>query len=419
MYPDAVDSFSEKLNKIDNNTYVIEEEVSLIDGIYEDYLKHDNVDLNSINVYTGTKLTGEKITNFLVSTPSKMPWKKIIKIFANLDKVYVTYETQGDTVEAEDINKLQDSVVNTQIELNRYKKDNNLAVLSLKDRATMLENSKAEKVYVDTELNKRYLKTDVYTKTETDQRIQDVIGTAPEALDTLQEIANSLNNDNDFAGTMINELSKKVDKIAGKKLSTEDFTTAEKAKLGGIESGANKYIHPSTHSASMITEDSTHRFVTDTDKVNWNDANSKKHTHDNLSLLETITQALIDAWNSKADASHTHDERYYTENEANAKFATKEEIGNAGYGDMPKSVYDKNNNGKVDVAEVADTVPWTGVTGKPSSFNPSNHTHTKANITDFPTTLPANGGNADTVDGKHASDFMLKGSITWNSLKGV
>lgn len=30
----------------------------------------------------------------------------------------------------------------------------------------------------------------------------------------------------------------------------------------------------------------------------------------------------------------------------------------------------------------------------------------KAEMSDIPTTLPANGGNADTVDGKHASDFM-------------
>ena len=29
----------------------------------------------------------------------------------------------------------------------------------------------------------------------------------------------------------------------------------------------------------------------------------------------------------------------------------------------------------------------------------------KAELSDIPTTLPANGGNADTVDGKHASDF--------------
>lgn len=35
----------------------------------------------------------------------------------------------------------------------------------------------------------------------------------------------------------------------------------------------------------------------------------------------------------------------------------------------------------------------------------ASHTHTKSQITDFPTSLPASGGNADTVDGKHASDF--------------
>lgn len=34
-----------------------------------------------------------------------------------------------------------------------------------------------------------------------------------------------------------------------------------------------------------------------------------------------------------------------------------------------------------------------------------NHEHTKSDITDFPSSLPANGGNADTIEGKRASDF--------------
>lgn len=41
------------------------------------------------------------------------------------------------------------------------------------------------------------------------------------------------------------DLSGKVDKVAGKGLSTNDYTTAEKNKLAGIAEGANKYIHPS------------------------------------------------------------------------------------------------------------------------------------------------------------------------------
>lgn len=64
-------------------------------------------------------------------------------------------------------------------------------------------------------------------------------------------------------------LSNKVDKVTGKQLSTEDYTTAEKSKLSGIESGANAYTHPSSHPASMITDDATRRFVTDTEKATW------------------------------------------------------------------------------------------------------------------------------------------------------
>lgn len=56
----------------------------------------------------------------------------------------------------------------------------------------------------------------------------------------------TLQNLSDMADT-------KVDKVSGKGLSTEDYTTAEKNKLAGIAAGANNYTHPSTHPASMIT----------------------------------------------------------------------------------------------------------------------------------------------------------------------
>lgn len=44
-------------------------------------------------------------------------------------------------------------------------------------------------------------------------------------------------------------------------------------------------------------------------------------------------------------------------------------------GDMLKSIYDTDSDGKVDAAETADSVPWSGVTGKPSVFPPDVHTH--------------------------------------------
>lgn len=123
MYPNEVDKFTEKLNKIDGNTYVIEEEATLTNGVYEGELNHDNVSNTSVRVYTGSKLTGEKIENFILSTPSRAPWKRIIKIFTDKPKAYITYETQGDTVEAEDINKLQESIVSIENELTRHEED--------------------------------------------------------------------------------------------------------------------------------------------------------------------------------------------------------------------------------------------------------------------------------------------------------
>jgi hypothetical protein len=59
----------------------------------------------------------------------------------------------------------------------------------------------------------------------------------------------------------------------------------------------------------------------------------------------------------------------------------QEALSAAGAGDMSKSVYDTTNNGKVDVAEVAEAVPWSGVTGKPSTFTPAAHAHATSDIT--------------------------------------
>jgi hypothetical protein len=67
----------------------------------------------------------------------------------------------------------------------------------------------------------------------------------------------------------------------------------------------------------------------------------------------------------------------------------QEALSGAGAGDMSKSVYDTTNNGKVDVAETAEAVPWTGVTGKPSTFTPSTHAHVTSDISGLDATLAA------------------------------
>ena len=87
------------------------------------------------------------------------------------------------------------------------------------------------------------------------------------------------------------------------------------------------YTHPSNHPASMITESATKRFVSDTEK---------------------------NSWNSKAEISDIPTKVGQLQNDKN--YVTQSELGEAGLGDMTKGVYDTNNNGKVDIAEVAETV---------------------------------------------------------------
>ena len=84
------------------------------------------------------------------------------------------------------------------------------------------------------------------TKEYVTQKISELVNSAPETLDTLNELAAALNNDSNFATTIITQLETKVDKVEGKQLSTEDFTTALKTSLESLPEEVNgKYIKPS------------------------------------------------------------------------------------------------------------------------------------------------------------------------------
>ncbi|AWV35938.1 phosphoglucomutase [Paenibacillus odorifer] len=121
-YPEQIDTFQEKLNKKANgSSYVIEERLSLVNGVYSGLLAHDNINNQTIAVYTGSQYSGIELRNFTVSFPDEAPWRRLIKVFADVPEVYVTYETPGDTVEAEDINGLQVSLTAVQTEIERYK----------------------------------------------------------------------------------------------------------------------------------------------------------------------------------------------------------------------------------------------------------------------------------------------------------
>ena len=83
---------------------------------------------------------------------------------------------------------------------------------------------------------------DVPTKDYVDEKISNLVNSAPEMLDTLGEIASALQENDSLITTLNTAITNKVDKVAGKGLSTNDFTDEEKAKLLSVEDGAEKNV---------------------------------------------------------------------------------------------------------------------------------------------------------------------------------
>ena len=106
---------------------------------------------------------------------------------------------------------------------------------------------------------------DVYTKSEVDGLFSAL--TIPSDVGDLTDDGDLLGDKNVIEEVQVDgvalpvtdksvnvDLSGKVDKVTGKQLSTEDYTTLEKEKLANIEAEANKYVHPATHPLSIIDE---------------------------------------------------------------------------------------------------------------------------------------------------------------------
>ena len=113
----------------------------------------------------------------------------------------------------------------------------------------------------------------------------------------------------------------KVDKVSGKGLSTNDYTTAEKTKLSGVATGAQVNVIESikvngvaqTVTSKAVDIDVPTGALAGKDKVaeadldtalaaKINAADEGNHSHANKSVLDGITAAKTGNW----DAAYTH-----------------------------------------------------------------------------------------------------------------
>lgn len=127
--------------------------------------------------------------------------------------------------------------------------------------------------------------------------------------------------------------------------------------------------------------------LTASDKTNYDDANSKKHTHSNKSVLDEITSALITAWNKVADkldktGDASNVTTIFTTATTRSNLTTKEKL-SISLGKISKYFSDLK------------TVAFTG------SYN---------DLINRPTSMTANGGNSATVNGHTVNSDVPSGA---------
>lgn len=305
------------------------------------------------------KYTKAEVDNKLASLETKIDWKESVATFEDIASTYPN-PVDGWTVNVKDTDYTY-----------RYNGTEWVVISAnaIPKATTSVDGllSKEDKVKLDDVNSKKHTHGN---KSVIDAITSALVSNWNSAFSHISDVIKHITSDE---RTLWNTVSNKVDKVSGKGLSTNDYTVAEKTKLAGIAENANNYAHPSTHDASMITELSTKRFVSDTEKATWNGKAS-------TAVASTSVNGLMSsADKTKLDGIASGANKYVHPNDANTRHVT----------DTEKTTWNSKAN--------------------------ASHKHKKADITDFPSSLPANGGNSDTVDGLHASSFtrVHSGSVSF------
>lgn len=212
-------------------------------------------------------------------------------------------------------------------------------------------------------------------------------------------------------------------------------TQADKDKLAGIEEKANRYVHPDTHPAGMITPDEKHRFVSDSEKATWNgtlDASrtytdgmyrqATGYTDKKISDLIGGAPESLDTLKEVADAIKENETVMDALDAAIGKKAGQAELDtHTGNGTIHITASERTkwNNAVSKTGDTSDTTvtftqasarvkPSTGeklsaVIGKIVKWLADLKTvafsGSYKDLSDTPSSLPADGGNASTVNG--------------------
>lgn len=162
---------------------------------------------------------------------------------------------------------------------------------------------------------------------------------------------------------------------------TVPYTTDEQTKLSGIETGANNYTLPSSLSPSIITQDTSNRFVSDTEKSTWNGKASGSHGHSASEItsgtldIQRIPQSVLERLVIVADQTARY--ALTTTTVQNGDVVKQTSTNDLWYV-KDDAHLDGSSGYEQYTTTTASAVPWSGVTDKPSTFTPSTHSHDNA-----------------------------------------
>lgn len=263
------------------------------------------------------------------------------------------------------------------------------------------------------------------------------------------------------------ELNSKVDKVSGKGLSTNDYTTAEKNKLAGLNNYDDTDVRGLVKDETARATAAENSLSTSINNVKSSTVTSVNYDSTNKKITKTINgtvsdvialatmktaMALNNVTNVATESAITKDSTknitsgavYTLKQTVDSNKSAIDTLNGTGTGSVKKTVTDEIakvvsnapedfdtlkeisnwisthensasamntqiNTNKSDIATLKTSVAGkaaashthddryfteTEVTNKLAEKSDIGHTHTKSEITDFPTSLPANGGTA-------------------------
>lgn len=294
-----------------DKVYLVPNESSRTNDIYDEYLwiaeqskweflgnKHVDVDLT--NYYTKEEVD-ELITphvNAYTKQESDAKYATIEVVNTKVDKV-VGKQLSTEDYTSEEKEKLAGLSNYDDSEVKEDVSNNTQAISTL----TQTVNSKVDKI------EGKGLSTEDYTSndktklagieegaqvniiTSVSGRTGDVVLSKTDV--GLNDVDNTSDLDKPISTATQSALDLKVDKVSGKGLSTNDYTSEEKSKLEGIEAEANKYEHPTTSGNKHIPSGGTSGQIlvnTEDGTAAWADTSSK--IEEQFQLLNTMWEQL-------------------------------------------------------------------------------------------------------------------------------